>query len=814
MQLGAIHLILMIAMTALFSIANRSAGNDRNIAAGCEYAFSDPPRYERCTDPGDAQQLTDGKYAPANSSGMWSELATVGWSTRQSIGITIDLKNESDISGVSFSTAAGQSGVTWPEAIYILVSDDGQNFELVGELVSLSERAHPAPVNGYTLHRFKTNQLRAHGRYIALVPVVQEYVFVDEIEVYGHPSDKSPDASGNETFDLNTFCTRWIPERATERAVKRRYESDLNAIHELLDSAKVETTDGQSILADLQALHQEVDKFSFVPTGDFTTILPIGDLGARIMQQQANLWRATGLQGLVVWQSNLWDMLHVVHLPGTTDDPALSVRLMGNEYRAASLNLSNATDESITVMVNSPDFRAALPDEFVSVQFSPWTDTERGIPVQSALLEVKSVEDSGGVVIPSGMTTQLWFTVYSRNVPAGKYVSQLQLRVNDVERTVPFTVEVSPIEFPERPALHVGGWDYVNAPNGVYDVTSENLNALLTHLQERYVDSPWADASVFPTGAYAADGSMAIPPDTTNYDRWRTLWPNARQLCVFAEVKEQFDGTSVGDPLFQKKVAAWMTFWADYVRANGVDPTRVVLLLVDEPQSEVQDKLILDWAKAIKAANTGMRIWEDPAHADYRQASREMLAACDVLCVRRTLSGPQADIAHYQQFQRNGAELAFYSCTGTPGNFTDPYSYFRLQAWACARYGAKSSFFWAFSDGGGASSWNGYATRRAFAPYYLDAKSVTPAKQMEAIREGTQDYEYLVMLKQAIEKARNDGGKTDLVRQADDLLKTAAERVDRSAEPRQNTDWDSKIDRTVADTVRLEVLDALEALAR
>jgi hypothetical protein len=40
----------------------------------------------------------------------------------------------------------------------------------------------------------------------------------------------------------------------------------------------------------------------------------------------------------------------------------------------------------------------------------------------------------------------------------------------------------------------------------------------------------------------------------------------------------------------------------------------------------------LAWARAVRAAGTGVRIWEDPMHADPAQANPEMMAGCHVLC--------------------------------------------------------------------------------------------------------------------------------------------------------------------------------------
>ena len=67
--------------------------------------------------------------------------------------LAIDLGATQFIGGLSFSTDCGAaSGVGWPPAILILVSDDGQNFRLAGELVALSARFGPPPGGGRERH--------------------------------------------------------------------------------------------------------------------------------------------------------------------------------------------------------------------------------------------------------------------------------------------------------------------------------------------------------------------------------------------------------------------------------------------------------------------------------------------------------------------------------------------------------------------------------------------------------------------------------------------------------------------------------------
>ena len=52
--------------------------------------------------------------------------------------------------------------------------------------------------------------------------------------------------------------------------------------------------------------------------------------------------------------------------------------------------------------------------------------------------------------------------------------------------------------------------------------------------------------------------------------------------------------------------------------------------------------------------------------------------------------------------------------------------------------------------------------RVAYTPLFLDSLGVTGAKQLQAIREGVEDYEYFVLLQKALAAAEARGAPADL----------------------------------------------------
>ena len=170
----------------------------------------------------------------------------------------------------------------------------------------------------------------------------------------------------------------------------------------------------------------------------------------------------------------------------------------------------------------------------------------------------------------------------------------------------------------------------------------------------------------------------------------------------------------------------------------------------------------------------------------------------------------------YQDFfvaqQQAGRELWFYSCSG-PAKLLDPASYWRGQFWLNIKYGGKGSCYWAFGDEAG-NSWNAYVQPRAsYSPLFLGKTTVMDAKQMEAIREGAEDYEYFAMLRARVEGLERQAVQSTLVAEAKTLLVTGPEQAV-AIMGSDKQEWTVPKDRTVMDRVRLQALDMLEKLSK
>ena len=483
---------------------------------------------------------------------------------------------------------------------------------------------------------------------------------------------------------------------------------------------------------------------------------------------------------------------------------------MDNEYRADVFNVTNAAESAVALHLRILGLPGGENPAYIQVHEVLSVGTPYAAAVTAALPEAELSAQGYVITVPAGMTRQVWLGFHPTGLEPGNYTGTVEVRdETGIRAALPIRLRIYPLRFPDQTTLLTGGWSYTNEEDK-YSITPQNRRAVIAQLQEHFVNAPWATKLALDDGAYDETGEMVEAPDTTNLDEWIALWPNAKMYMVFSSVKESFAGSEIGTPLFREKVGNWAHFWAEHMDAFGLSASQLGILLVDEPATRAEYDRTTTWAKAITAAAPDLVIWEDPLPKRDSPSLQAMMANVDVLCAKRRTYLTEAK--WYQDLfldQRSaGRDLCFFDSDG-PVRRLDPYSYYLLQGWHSFEIGAKGSAFWAFGDNGGVSSWNEYppTVGQPYTPLYLDDASVTGSKYMEAIREGIEDYEYLIMLRTYVEELKERGVTVELA-SAQELLESAADRV-LASETGATHYWDQEKDRSQADQVRVEILEML-----
>jgi hypothetical protein len=485
---------------------------------------------------------------------------------------------------------------------------------------------------------------------------------------------------------------------------------------------------------------------------------------------------------------------------------------MNGETRAGAVNVSNSTEQAMTVslQVTGPIVGTGVSD--VHLYEVKWTDTRELIPVADALIPLPASRAT--FEIPAGMTRQVWMKFTPQNRSPGSYRGYVEASVGDaLSARVPFELNVLDATFPERSSLHLGGWDYTDRQN-ILGLTTNNAGALIDQMRALNVDSPWATSSVMPSGTFDALGRLIQLPDASSFDRWVANWPNANRYYVFVSANGALGSVpTTSTARFATAAGQWITFWVAHAAQLGIQPSQLMLLLVDEPYTATQDDQIVTWATAIKAAQPDVGIWEDPGFKDPASTSPRLLDVTDVVALKRALMLQQGApfVEFYKRWAAGSRALNVYGASG-PARLLDPYTYDRLQAWVCASLGATSSFFWSFADDAGGASWNEYRSIKApYSPFFLSNDHVTISKHSEAIREGVEDFEYLTMLRQQVAVIAQSDPNHPGLSGARSLLERAVDSV-LQAPGATDLQWVSGKDRAAAESTRLMIADALRIL--
>ena len=801
-------------------LASDGQGAGENIALHRSVTFSFKPTYYQSTDENDALQLTDGEYAPETEGvSMWSLKEVVGWQTKASpVVVTVDLETVQPISGVSYSTTGGSAGVGWPYAVFVTVSDDGDEYKLVGDLV---QRTPDVPFgDGQRRFRYASDDLKTKGRYVRLMIVPNGmYTFCDEIEIHAGPAALlKQQVQGDPIKDIKPLMQRI----KTKVGIQNRLKKDIVATEKALAESNLSPASQAELMARLQAAKA---KIPYVPDVDPIVgkiTFPINATHAEIHSVHAELARARGLPGIILWQKNRYDPL----LPNDTPEkspaqPKLSIRMMKNEFRAESFLITNSTAEELNFQITLSGLPQSPQPSWLTLSSVPWTDTYRGITVAAALPAAPFERGAYQISVPSGMTRKIWLSADSSKVESGKYTGELKLTKRNgsspsFSKTLPFDLSVSQVTM-KRPRLSLSMWD---DSDGMY--VGKIRPSAFAMMRSHYIDSPWAMHFTLPwPGEEDFDGEQLKPLDFSRFDKWISEWPDARHYLVFANVplsQGRFAGAEIGSKEFNVGVGLWARAIADHLRAINVDPKKLALLLLDEPSNEEQNQTIIAWMNAIKKAAPEIGIFTDPiAHRIDQTEYPEAVTGADIVCAyfKSFLIGGQPVASFLEKGREKGQKTWFYLCSG-PGKNMDPYLYFRMLCWQAFAHDATGVSYWCF--GRETNSWNVYtAPEMPFSPAFFDPDTVTDGIHLQAIREGIQDYEYLAMLAEKANQSPDSAFKSKAQALLRDAIKTIRQEYETADNSRGNYtaayEWNNKCDRSTADRLRQKVLDLLEMKA-
>ena len=192
-----------------------------NLARGKSYTMAPAPLYRDCADPGDVTQLTDGRRVEKKDGILWVQKGCVGWQTAvdETAEVIVDLEEVCAIDSVTVSTGANPNASAYLPNLVIAVSDDGEDFRVVGR-VDKRRGLHRARVV------YGAGNLRTRGRFVLVrFEGYGVFIFCDEIEIH-----RGTHAVEDATVPGETIA-RLVPPPRRDPARERL----LHALHRLAD---------------------------------------------------------------------------------------------------------------------------------------------------------------------------------------------------------------------------------------------------------------------------------------------------------------------------------------------------------------------------------------------------------------------------------------------------------------------------------------------------------------------------------------------------------------------------------------------------
>lgn len=366
------------------------------------------------------------------------------------------------------------------------------------------------------------------------------------------------------------------------------------------------------------------------------------------------------------------------------------------------------------------------------------------------------------------------------------------------------------------PRLSFTEWDYTFSP-GVYGITPKNIDAAVKLMRDHFVDSPWArpaDIELPEKDSFDEQGNLVKPLSFAGFDTWVKRWEGARYYLLFLNSPTSIAGCEMGTKEFDVRVRNWAAALGNHITSLGLKHEQVGVMIKDEP-NETALKTILAWAKPIKDAMPGIIIFQDCNNPTAFRLVNEIQAhqLANISCpeIGPFYRGGDDQARMFAKLVSDNHKNWFYQCYG-PARLLDPYQYNRLEAWHCFKYGATGMGLWAFADTGAfKDSWNEYTCGGpSYSPVFFKGDELYSGIHYEAVREGIEDYEYLSMLKDAVQKSESTAFKS----QAEKLLQ---ESVDSVLSGKYNSDeklWTWKNDRSRAEAYRIKILRLLEKASK
>ena len=747
-----------IGFLASATCASDDRGSSPNVALGKQYTLTPEPNYPLCTEAGDAQQLTDGSTVDTSKQQLWINQGCVGWKTLAPVEVVIDLEKVQPIASVVLFSGAGPNAEVYLPSVVVAVSDNGDDFRVVRRI----DNARATQLARATL---RADRLNTRGRYVLvrLDPPYGSYAFVDEVQVFRGEHDPKAVRLPEQTLPRLQPDTRTEHQKRLMRALDRwqRRAKQVGSAESSQRFADVRDTIAQAPSV-AKGKARVMDSGIVSALNDKATAL--FDHVIRDMHRRDRL---------AVWDISPWAEVLPREIPLTEEAELTELRVVAgqNEYESQAFLVTNFSNQprSLKVELLGPLSRSDEWGGHIKLRHAVFVETPEGFTLADALPLLDRP-----LVLPPWQSRQVWLEIHTGEAAAGTHRGTIFLKGDAGEHhRVALTVDVVSVRMPDDPPVATYSWQYVDSIATLKGIEEEAVADLAAH----YTNVNILSKNMWSWPRKENDevderGNLAKDPDFGSLDKWLQLCRpiSSKGTTWFPSLpyRKEFQN----DAPEYRTYAQWIRRWVAHLKELGLGYEDFFVYPIDE---NIRTDFI-NSGRAIRSVDPNIRIFADPMMRDEDRYLKAAAPYVDIWC-------PALEGKHPHQvnlLQNTGKPVWCYT---VGRRMRHPYSLYRLALWKAFRMGATGCGFWCYAvgkDWKNADMWRESAMLYA-AIYTLEGapedisreEAIIPSKRWEAWREGIEDYTYLYMLRELIERAP----PSDRAVEAQQTLDAAVQRV-------------------------------------
>ena len=397
------------------------------------------------------------------------------------------------------------------------------------------------------------------------------------------------------------------------------------------------------------------------------------------------------------------------------------------------------------------------------------------------------------LVVPQGETRQVWISINTSGVQSGNYEGEITLKYGQKEEKIPLKLTVWPVELPKKNPLFFCVWDYV--PNegrskliGGWENWKNYHEDLLSH-----------GVNVFPIMSFNhpyvkcdSEGNITEPLNYKLFDQ--ELYIREKGYIYLISTPRVFGAPShikYPSKEYDRMLGAWVKEIITHLKSLGLDYDQFAFYPWDELSSSNDIPNAINEYRVIKEADPKAKIFltvggSGMAHFD---RLKPVVPYIDIWCphiffYRYFITNDTSRKAVIDFMKSTGAEVWSYENTGRWKVKDNNYVSFRLKPVGAYRAGVKGYGFWAYNVWKG-NPWEVFdekgnvkqgAGTESLAVVYSGPEPVTTPR-WEGLREGMNDVKYCEVLRQEIEKARQNKVSEVMITEAENMINIALKEI-------------------------------------